>query len=50
MRNELGQDHLFKQMYKRLFDLYNGTHTTLDMDVAEQLWVVYLPKKMTFFK
>lgn len=37
-------------MYKKVFDLYSGTHTTLDIDVAEQLWFVYLPEKLAYFK
>ena len=37
-------------MYRGLFDLYIGTHTTLDMDTAEQLWMVYLKPKLQFYK
>ena len=36
-------------MYKKLFDLYIGNLKTLDLDVAEQLWAVYLKPKLSFY-
>lgn len=36
-------------MYKKLFDLYTGQHTTLDLDTAEALWGVYLKEKFKFY-
>ena len=29
-------------MYKKMFKIYSGDFTTLDLDTAEQLWLVYL--------
>ena len=37
-------------MYKDLFTLYIGNHTTLDLDTAEQLWGVYLSNKFVYYK
>lgn len=37
-------------MYRNVFSLYTGTHTTLDLDVAESLWEVYLPQKLKYYK
>lgn len=37
-------------MYKKLFDLYTGKYTTLDLSVAQQLWTIYLKDKMTLYK
>lgn len=37
-------------MYKEIFNLYIGNHTTLDLDVAEQLWAVYMVNKFTYHK
>lgn len=37
-------------MYRKIFDLYIGAHTTLDMETAEQLWLVYLKPKLKFYK
>lgn len=50
LRNEAGQDIHFKSMYKNIFNLYIGNHTTLEMDVAEQLWAVYLVNKFQYYK
>lgn len=37
-------------MYKKLFDLYSGKFITLDFEIAQQLWEVYLKNKLTFYK
>ena len=37
-------------MYKKIFPLYTGKHTTLDLETAEQLWMVYLKDRMSFYK
>jgi hypothetical protein len=49
LRAEIKQDYHFKPMYKKLFDLYTGQHTTLDLDTAEALWGVYLKEKFKFY-
>lgn len=36
-------------MYKKLFDVYSGKYTTLDFEVAELLWDVYLKGKFNYF-
>lgn len=37
-------------MYKNIFPLYIGNHTTLELDVAIQLWEVYLVNKFKYYK
>ena len=37
-------------MYSKLFDIYIGDHTTLDLDTASQLWYVYLRGKLKWIK
>lgn len=37
-------------MYRKLFELYSGKFTTLDYDVAESLWGVYLKGKINYYK
>lgn len=40
---------LFKKMYDQLFEFYSVTKiATLDFDVAEQLWTIYLKGVMHF--
>lgn len=34
LRNEALYDKTYREMYKKVFDLYIGNHTTLDMDTA----------------
>ena len=50
LRDQANQDIHFKKMYKEIFNLYIGNHTTLDLDVAEQLWAVYLTNKFVYHK
>ena len=49
-RDELNNEKNYKTMYKKLFELYSGNFTTLQFEVAVQLWDVYLKVKCTFHK
>ena len=35
-------------MYEKLFELYVGDHTTLDLETATQIWIVYLKGKLVW--
>lgn len=37
-------------MYLAMFDLYSGSYITLDLEVAQSLWEVYLKNKLTYYK
>lgn len=42
--------YIHTKVYKKIFDLYSGSKTTLDMEVAELLWGVYLKGTLIWYK
>lgn len=43
------KDSVYQKVYSQLFNLYSGDKTTIEMEVAEQLWIVYLKGKLKWY-